>query len=180
MTSSQVLRDLENVSIFLGQQFEQGELFLQNLKMWDRRGKCCTWVRYLQERPGQAKTPHDLRAGCGTPCIHRLCCTLYAGSHHHVVASQEHLFNVVRQECIQCAWPPWCATNSMFNLLNEFCKRNEDLCDVAWIRIAHQQLFSLPWLPSMTVILATKQAQCTVVEQMVPSLNNPINQALQA
>jgi hypothetical protein len=65
----------------------------------------------------------------------------------------------------------------MFNLLNEFCKRDEDLCDVAWIWIAHQQLFSLPWLPSMTVIL-TKQAQCNA-EQTVPSLNNPINQALQ-
>ena len=33
MTSSQVLRELENISIFLGQQFEQGELFLQNIKM---------------------------------------------------------------------------------------------------------------------------------------------------
>ena len=115
-------------------------------------------MRYLQEWPGQAKAPHDLRVGCGTQCIHRLCCTLNASSHHHVVTTQEHLLNVVIQERIQCAWPSWCAANGMFNLLNEFCKRDENLGDVAWIWIAHQQLLSLPWLPNMTVLLTTKQA----------------------
>jgi hypothetical protein len=54
------------------------------------------WVRHLQERPRQAEITHELRAGSGTPRIQRLGGALDAGSHHHVVAAEEYLLNIVR------------------------------------------------------------------------------------
>jgi hypothetical protein len=113
-------------------------------RIWqDQSGKYDISLRYLQKWPGQAKAPHELWVGYGTPRIHSLRGTLNTGSHHHVVAAQEHFLDVVSQECIQCAWTSWCAANGMFYLLNEFHEGHKDLSDVAWIWRAQQQLLSL-------------------------------------
>lgn len=126
------------------------------LRIWqDQSGKFDISLRYLQKWPGYTKAPHELWVGYSTPRIHRLRGTLNAGSHHHVVAAQEHFLNVVSQECIQCARTSWCAANGMFYLLNEFHEGDKDLSDVAWIWRAHQQLLSLLWLSSLIIFLST-------------------------